>query len=629
VDLYTASRRVSTVFESPPRSLPSHAYGVVGDGFSAALVGVNGSVDWLCLPRFDSPSVFGSLLDPDRGGSFRISPTDGYESRQAYDDGTNVLQTLFRQPGQGVAVLTDFMPWSGDPRSSVHEVHRMIELREGSMELEILFDPRFDYGRAATRIEQGDAGLMAEGPTERMSLSLGMPARFELLPKGGARARIRMKSGQRTWVVASWRSKRPERIAAYRSFDHLRTTRRSWRAWAARMDYDGPWRHDVLRSALILKLLQYAPTGSVVAAPTTSLPVCIGGDRNWDYRFSWTRDSAMAIRAMNQIGYTEEAQGFFHFVRDTVEARGALDIMVKIDGGEVPEEETLEHLSGHMGSRPVRIGNAARSQTQHDIVGPLLDAAALHEQSGGTLSLRFWRQVRMLVNRAIEQAGEPDHGIWEPRAEPCHHVHSKLMTWVALDRALAIAPRFGGDNREAEWIEARDRIRSDILARGFDARAQTFVGSFEGDEMDATLLLLPVYDFLPPNDPRILKTVDRVVAELSDGRFLRRYLGNDGIASGEGAFVLCGFWLAEAQALCGRLDEALETFHHHLSAANHLGLLSEEVDAATGAALGNTPQAFSHLGLIQAASRLDHALRLRDEGADEPPRLPFDFPQGS
>lgn len=627
MDLYTASRRVSTVFEEPARVLPIHAYGVVGDGFSVALVGVNGSVDWLCMPRFDAPSVFGALLDPERGGSFRISPAQGYESRQAYDDATNVLQTLFRRPDHGVAVLTDFMPWSGDPRASVHELHRLIEVREGELEFEILFDPRFDYGRATTRIHQAEEGLLAEAGAERLSLSLGRAVDFEILPNGGASGRIRLKSGQRMWAVTSWRSKRPERIAAYRSFDHLRTTRRSWRNWASRMSYDGPWRHDVLRSALVLKLLQYAPTGAVVAAPTTSLPVCIGGDRNWDYRYSWTRDSAMAIRAMNQIGYTDEAQGFFHFVRDTVEARGTLDIMVGIDGSEVPEELTLEHLAGYQESRPVRIGNGARSQIQHDIVGPLLDAAALHEESGGTLGLRFWRQLRMLVNRAIEQASQPDHGIWEPRAAPRHHVHSKLMTWVALDRALKIAPRFGGDSREAEWAEARDRVHADILARGFDAKSQTFVGSYGGNEMDATLLLLPIYDFLPPADPRIQKTVDRVMDELSDGVFLRRYRGGDGIASDEGAFVLCGFWLAEALALCGRLDEALQTFHHHLSAANHLGLLSEEVEASSGAALGNSPQAFSHLGLIQAAARLDHALRLRDEGRDQPPRLPFDFPQ--
>jgi GH15 family glucan-1,4-alpha-glucosidase len=599
----------------------------VGDGFSAALVGVNGSVDWLCLPRFDSPSLFGAVLDPERGGSFRISPSQGYESRQAYDDATNVLQTLFHQPGRGVAVLTDFMPWSGDPRASVHELHRLIEVREGTLEFEILFDPRFDFGRGATRLHLVDHGVLAECGMERISLATGLPLDFRLRPEGGATATLRMKSGQRMWAVASWRSKRPERIAAYRSFDHLRTTRRSWRSWAARMDYDGPWRHDVLRSALVLKLLQYAPTGAMVAAPTTSLPVCIGGDRNWDYRFSWTRDSAMAIRAMNQIGYTEEAQGFFHFVRDTVEARGALDIMVGIDGGEVPDEVDLDHLTGHRASRPVRIGNAARAQIQHDIVGPLLDAAALHEQSGGMLGLRFWRQARMLVNRAIEHAAQPDHGIWEPRSTPRHHVHSKLMTWVALDRALTIAPRFGRDSREAEWSEARERLRKEILERSFDTRAGTFVGSYDGHEMDATLLLMPIYDFLPPSDPRIQRTVDRVMRELGDGVFLRRYREDDGIASEEGAFVLCGFWLAEALALCGRLDEALQTFHHHLSASNHLGLLSEEVDAASGAALGNFPQAFSHLGLIQAAARLDQALRLRDEGIDQPPRLPFDFPQ--
>jgi GH15 family glucan-1,4-alpha-glucosidase len=292
----------------------------------------------------------------------------------------------------------------------------------------------------------------------------------------------------------------------------------------------------------------------------------------------------------------------------------------------VPDETTLDHLAGHQGGRPVRLGNAAHAQTQHDIVGPLLDAAALHEQSGGTLGLRVWRQIRKRVNEAIAHAKEPDHGIWEPRNEPAHNVHSKLMIWLALGRALSIAPRFGGDRFEGDWRGARERIHADILKHGFDTEAGTFVGRYGGRDMDATLLLLPIYDFLPPGDPRIVATVDQVIEELGDGRFLRRYRVSDGLESDEGGFLLCGFWLAEALALCGRLDDALHVFHNHTQASNHLGLLSEEVDTVTGAGLGNTPQAFSHLGLIQAAARLDLALRLRDEGVSEPPRLAFDAP---
>jgi GH15 family glucan-1,4-alpha-glucosidase len=628
VDIYTASRRISTAFDLDGKESDSGRYGVIGDGHSVAFVGVDGSVDWLCMPRFDSPSIFAALIDREQGGRFRIAPVEeGFQSLQAYDDATNVLQTLFRRADHGTVVLTDFMPWNGDPRFSVYELHRMIECREGSVELEVLFDPRFDFGRGETRIEIADEGVVAEGPSaERLSLSVGNGVVFERHPGGGVVARMSVRSGQRLWSIMSWRSRRPEKVAAYRPFDQMRATRRFWRSWAARMDYDGPWRHDVLRSALVLKLLQYAPTGAMVAAPTTSLPVHPGGERNWDYRFSWTRDSAMAIRAMNLIGYPEEAQGFFHFVRDTVEERDGLDIMVAIDGGEVPDEIILGHLAGHRGSRPVRVGNAARHQVQHDIVGPLLDAASLHEQSGGTLGLRLWRQIRKLVNGAIDSSMEPDHGIWEPRAEPRHHVHSKLMIWVALDRALHLAPLFGGDRYERTWQQARERLRGDILRQGWDAERGSFVHHYDGHDVDATLLLMPIYDFLPPTDPRIEGTVARVIRELTDGKFLRRYRSDDGITSDEGAFVLCGFWLAEALALSGRVDEALEVFNNHLSAANHLGLLAEEVDGATGAPLGNYPQAFSHLGLIQAAARLDLALRLRDEGEDIPPRLPFDSP---
>ncbi len=469
MDLYTAAQRISRSFVVGDTPLGNGDYGAVGDGHTCALVGIDGSVDWLCLPRFDSPSVFAKILDADQGGSFRVSPAKRpFESLQAYDDATNVLQTLFRRPGEGAVVVTDLMPWNGDPRSSLHQMLRLVEGREGNLEMEVLFDPRFDYGRYKARVEISAAGALAEGTGgERLAVALSDETVFESDPQSGVRARFSVRAGQRVWIVLNWAAPRAEAVAAYRPFEHLRATRRFWRTWSSSLQYDGPWRHDVLRSALTLKLLQYAPTGAMVAAPTTSLPVLHGGDRNWDYRFSWVRDSAMAIRAMNQIGYPDEAVDFFHFVRDTLEERRRLDLMVTIDGKEVPEEILLPHLAGHRESRPVRLGNAARHQIQHDIVGPLLDAAAIHEQSGGTLGLRLWRQVRRLVTESAEKSREPDHGIWEPRAEPDHHVHSKLMTWVALDRAIHIAPRFGGEADVAHWAQARSRTMREILKHGY------------------------------------------------------------------------------------------------------------------------------------------------------------------
>jgi len=626
VDLYTAAGRLACSYKMAGAAPSIDQHALVGDGFSCALIGVDGSVAWQCLPHFDSPSVFASILDPERGGTCRIAPADGaYESLQAYDDVTNVLQTLFRRPDQGAAVLTDFMPWTDDLHSSVHELHRLVELREGSLEMEIVFDPRFDYGRGETRVFVADEGAIAEGPKgERLALSVSPGIRFAPRAEGGVAARFRMQAGRRIWAVLSWRSKRPEPIAAFRPFEQLRRTRRFWRGWASQLRYDGPWRHDVLRSALTLKLLQFTPTGAMVAAPTTSLPAWLGGDRNWDYRFSWARDSTMAIRAMNLIGYSREARDFFHFVKDCVDRRGGLDIMVALDGGDVAPEIELSHLRGHANSSPVRIGNAAADQIQHDITGPLLDAAVLYERSGGMVPLRVWREIRHLVDKAIDTIEQPDHGIWEPRSQPQHHVHSKLMTWVALDRALAVAPLFGGDREQTHWLRARHQLHQEILDRGYDEQAGTFVSVYDKNELDATLLLLPIHGFLPPDDIRVTRTVDRVMKELGDGRYLRRYRADDGIDSQEGAFVLCGFWLAEALALTGRLDEALEVFQDQARTANHVGLLSEEVDPASGCALGNFPQAFSHLGLIQAAARLDLALRLRDEGNEHVPRHAID-----
>jgi GH15 family glucan-1,4-alpha-glucosidase len=628
VDLYTASGRLGQAFEVDGEPPVLGRHGVIGDGFTCALVGVDGSVDWLCLPRFDSPSAFAAILDPERGGSFRISPTSRpFTSLQAYDSDTNVLQTLFRRPGEGSAVMTDFMPWSNDPRSSIHEIHRLVEAREGALPMEVVFDPRLDYGRGETRVVATEHGALAEGPNqERLCVSVSRGVTFEPRDAGGMVARFQARPGKRQWVILSWQAPQPEATAAYRPFEHLRTTRRFWRSWSSRLRYDGPWRHDVLRSALALKLLQYSPSGAIAAAGTTSLPAWIGGDRNWDYRYSWARDSAFAIRAMNLIGYQEEARGFFHFVRDTIESRGRLDLMVAVDGTDVPEEVLLSHLSGYRGSGPVRVGNAARDQLQLDIIGALVDAAWLYERSGATLTLRLWRQIRELVYQAVERVGEPDHGIWEPRSAPAHHVHSKLMTWVALDRVLRLAPLFGGEPVARTWSRARKELRSEILSKGYNESLGTFVDVYGGTEVDATLLLFPLYGFLPASDPRVERTRRRVIKELREGRFLRRYRTHDGVDSEEGGFVLCGFWLAEALALAGRIDEALEVFQDHAGGANHLGLLAEEAMPDTGEPLGNFPQAFSHLGLINAAARIDLALRLRDEGAERSPRHAIDHP---
>jgi GH15 family glucan-1,4-alpha-glucosidase len=630
MDIFSAAARLSWPFkftaENRDAPLPIAAHGLIGDGFSAALVGVDGTIDWLCWPSFDSPSVFGALLDRERGGLTTLRPAARrYESLQQYDPETNVLETLFRVPDQGLVRLTDYMPWSDDPRASIHEVHRRIDCREGSVELEAIFDPRFSYGGERPQIELGEHGVVARsGGGDTLVAAIGRGTGWQLRPKGGAETRLRLRAGERAWMVLSWGATQAEPIAAYRPFEHLRATRHFWREWARRLQYDGPWRHHVLRAALALKLLIYSRTGAMVAAPTTSLPEWIGGVRNWDYRYTWTRDSAMAIRAANLIGYSGEATEFFHFVRDILDSGDGLRLIYAIDGGDVPEETVLEHLSGYRDSKPVRIGNGARSQVQLDTAGALLDAAYLHENFEGTLTLRTWRHLRQIVDDVARRWRDPDHGIWESRDGMRHNVHSKLMSWVALDRGCRLAPLFGGVGEN--WARETRELRQEIEKSGLDPRGNHFVSAFGGNEMDATLLLLPIHGFLDVNDARVKRTIARVRSELGDGPFLHRYSNHDGDGVGgrEGAFLLCGFWLAETLALAGQLEEAQEVFFAHVEASNHVGLLAEEIDPYSGELLGNFPQAFSHLGLINAAWRIDKGLRLRDEGSARSPRL-FDL----
>lgn len=626
MDLVSAAKRLSHPFilDSPEAAarLPIGARGLIGDGFTAALVAVDGAIDWLCLPRYDSPSVFARLLDAERGGVTAIRPVGPFESFQSYDPDTNVLETLFVVPGKGLVRVIDAMPWSDDPRASIHEIHRRVDCIEGQIELEIVFDPRFDYARDVPKLVPGDNGIMAEGAKgERLAAAISRPLSWTVAPAGGARATTTMAPGQQFWFVLSWGSREIGHVLAHRPYEHLRVTRRKWREWSAKLAYDGPWRHHVLRSALCLKLLMYAPTGAVVAAPTTSLPEWIGGPRNWDYRFTWARDSAMAVRAANLLGYEAEARDFYHFLRDAVDDERGLHLMYCIDGTPVPEERELDHLAGALGSRPVRIGNGARDQVQLDTTGAVVDAAHLFERFGGTLTFRAWEKLVAIIHKAEASWRSPDHGIWEPRHGMRHNVHSKLMNWLAMDRGAHLAVAFGRPDLAEHWNEVADEIHRDVVAHAMDPTGRHFVSVYGEARPDATLLLLPIHGFLRESDPRAQATVAFVRRELGSGPFVHRYRDEDGLAGPEGAFILCGFWLAEALALVGRLDEAREVFGAHVGASNHLGLLAEEIDPASGALLGNFPQAFSHLGLINAALRIDLGLRLRDEGSARSPHL--------
>ncbi|MDD9938647.1 MAG: glycoside hydrolase family 15 protein [Myxococcales bacterium] len=621
MDLYSASRRYTRPFtftsDSDRAALPIAARGIIGDGHTAALVRVDGAIDWLCLPQFDSPSIFSGILDAERGGFTSITPACyPFESLQAYDPDTNVLETLHEIPGQGTVRVTDYMPWTDDPRATIHEVHRRVECRDGEVELDMVFDPRFDYGRTAPTFEIGEHGVLARSGDQRLVAATGGRVQWETREQGGVRARLRLKRDERRWMILSWNAPTPETIGTYRPFDQLRTTRAHWRDWARGLEYEGPFRHHVMRSALALKLMIYGPTGAMVAAPTTSLPEWLGGGRNWDYRYAWTRDTAMAIHAANRIGYRHEAREFFHFVRDALEESPQLEVMYTIDGARVPTEEELPHLSGYADSKPVRIGNGAKDQLQLDTAGALIDAAFMYEKSGGALGVRAWRQLRTVTDQVTRDWHKPDHGIWEPRSGVQHNVHSKLMSWVALDRGHTLAQRFHDHDHAERWAHAATAVRRDLLDNGLDPSGKHFVRNYGTDKVDGALLLLPIFELLDPTDARMQATIEAIRSQLGTGPFLHRYRAEDGVGGPEGAFILCGFWLAEALADAGRVEEAQEVFVAHAEASNHLGLLSEEIDPDRGTLLGNFPQAFSHLGLINAAIGIDKALRMRDEGTD-------------
>ena len=604
---------------------PIENYGLIGNMRTVALVGMNGSIDWFCFPHFDSPSVFGAILDDAKGGRFSIAPLAAdVKSKQVYWPDTNVLITRFYSE-DGVAEIYDFMPAGIETGSEWHDqLVRHVKVVRGRMAFRLECHPAFNYARTAhaTRLTPHGAGFYTA------ALNLGLATALPLkLDDHGVSAEVTLQQGEEASCVLRQISA-DQHCGAAPSEEQVRalfeTTVGFWRAWLSQCTYQGRWREMVYRSALVLKLLTFEPTGAIVAAPTCSLPEGIGGVRNWDYRYTWIRDAAFTLYGLLRIGFTREAAAFMDWLTarepQPSDAPGPLQIVYGIDGRTNLKEEILDHLEGYKGSRPVRIGNDAYRHLQLDIYGELLDAVYLYNKYGTQISYESWTYLRAIMNWLTENWNQPDEGIWEVRGGRRHFVYSKLMCWVALDRGIRLADKRSFPADRLKWLSVRDQIYEEIMVKGWNPSRQAFVQYYGADSLDASNLIMPLVFFLSPTDPRMLKTLDainRSPAEgglVSDGLVFRydAAKGEDGLHGAEGTFNMCSFWLVEALTRAGRedrrrLDEARLLFERMLGYANHVGLYGEET-GHHGEALGNFPQAFTHLALISAAFNLDRVL---------------------
>lgn len=593
------------------RPIADHA--LLSDRHSAALVTTDGSIDWLCFPRFDSPSVFAAILDDD-AGHWSIRPTDPARVEREYVEESMVLRTTFHT-SDGTLELLDAMALgdSADPHrlgeDAPHTVLRSAHCTSGQVEVEMCFRPRPEYGVIVPLLTETAGGILATGGADRLTLSSPVPlSRAD----GEARARFDLAAG-RGLYFALQRTALGRAMALPSTQDEiataLETTIAGWRRWSAQhQSYDGPWRELVLHSGRVLQALSYRPTGAIVAAPTTSLPERIGGERNWDYRYSWVRDASFTMQALWVAACPDEAYEFFDFMTAAAahaHSERPLQVMFGIGGEHDLSERVLPQLRGWRDSRPVRIGNGACTQPQLDVYGELLDAAFQLRDQLGDLAPATRTFLACLADAAASQWRQPDNGIWEIRGEPRHFLYSKLMCWVALDRAVAMADLLDASHRITGWEAAAGQIRDAILTQGWNEEVGAFTQSFDSPDLDAAALVLPVVGFLPACDPRVVSTMDVIAERLTDARGLvYRYdpdTGVDGLAGDEGTFLLCTFWLAQALAMAGRTRQAREVFDRAAAHVNDVGLLAEEIDPATGEQLGNFPQAFSHIGLVNAA----------------------------
>jgi len=600
---------------SPPMPYqPIEDYGVIGDLHTVALVGLNGSIDWMCYPHFDSPSIFAAILDDEKGGRFQIAPIrEDVNRKQMYFPDTNVLLTRFLSP-DGVAEVTDFMP-VGEAVGSHghHQLIRSVAVVRGSMRLRMRCRPAFDYARADHTVEVRAEGACFHAEGLNLALTASVPLRAD---GPAAVADFELREGERvTFVLSGLEGKEgcPRPISEEEAEKAFRGTHDYWQRWLAQCNYRGRWREMVHRSALALKLLTFEPTGAIVAAPTCSLPAPIGGERNWDYRYTWIRDASFTLYGLMRIGFTEEAKGFMGWLAARIQETsrdGALQIMYGIDGRHELTESTLDHLEGYRGSRPVRVGNGAYDQLQLDIYGELLDAVYLFNKHATPMGYDGWLKVRRILNHVCDVWREKDEGIWEVRSGRQHFVYSKLMCWVALDRGLRLAEKRSFPADRERWLKNRDEIYEEIMTRGWSEKRQAFVQAYDSDTLDAANLIMPLVFFVSPTDPRFLSTLDAIQRDLTSGSLVHRYdveRSPDGLEGEEGTFSMCTFWLVEALTRAGRLPEARLIFERMLGYSNHLGLYSEQV-GSSGEAMGNFPQAFTHLGLISAAFNLDRAL---------------------
>jgi alpha,alpha-trehalase len=596
---------------------PIGDYALLSDCRSAAPVSRAGSVDWLCFPRFDAPAVFARLLDPG-AGHFSIAPAGEFRARRVYADQTMALETTFTTAA-GAAVLTDAMAVGRNERGhdlgagSPGVLLRQLICTSGEMDIEVSYAPRPEYGLIHPILETVPGGLAARGGAGRLLLSA--PAAFAV-DGATATARLHVTAGQVAGFALAHGQLGGPPLAAWDAGTiaaRLADTLAGWRSWSAiHQSYEGPWRDLVHHSGRVLQALTFAPTGAIVAAPTTSLPETVGGERNWDYRYTWVRDACLTMEALWVAACPDEANKFFTFLADAaasqLQRRADLQIMFGVGGERDLSERELPHLAGWRASRPVRVGNGAWSQRQLDVYGEMLGAAQrLVQQLGDLDPVTRWFLVAA-ADTAASRWTEKDQGIWEIRGEPRDFLYSKLQCWAALERAIDLAPQLGAGDKVAGWAAARDEIRVAILERGWSDKAGAFTQAFGSDDLDASNLMLAITGFLPGDDPRMKATIDATAARLTDERGLvYRYLARDGLAGEEGTFLLCTFWLAQAQALAGELEAATATFERAVAAINDVGLLAEEVDPASGEMIGNFPQAFSHIGLINAAWAISQA----------------------